>query len=134
MSLQPLAEMIPGFSSLGAEKDKQPKNKNPIRLMNCRKCGYLIPSNKDNPMCVMCQAHKMLNTEALSNNNLKPASIESDNSLLASIGGSKRGGKKNKKNKKKRKPKKTKRSRKKKKRKSKKIRKKKRNRTKKRRK
>ena len=125
MSLLPLYEMIPGFSSLGEKKDKQPENKNPIRLINCSKCGYLIPSNKDKPMCIMCQAHNLLNTEALTGHNVNPASIESAGSLLASSGDSKIGGRKNKKNKKKRKPKKTKRRRKKKKRKSKKRRKKK---------
>ena len=126
MSLRPLAEMFPEFPLLGVKKDKQPENKNPIRLINCSKCGYLIPSNKDKPMCVMCQAHNLLNTEALTGHNVKLSSKESDVGYLSSSGDSKIGGRKNKKNKKKRKPKKTKRRRKKKKRKSKKRRKKKR--------
>lgn len=93
----PLNKMISDFSSLGIKKNKPPKNKNPIRLINCSRCNSLIPTSNYNPTCQNCLAHKMLNTEALANNNLKPASIESDGSLLASSGDSKGGGRKKKK-------------------------------------
>ena len=121
MSLPPLYEMFPKLYNQAVG------NSNPsIILKNCSRCKYLTAtSSKDDPICKTCQAHKLLNTKALTSHNLKLPSNESDGSLLARSGDSKRGGRKNKKNKKKRKPKKTKRRRKKKKRKSKKRRKKK---------
>lgn len=121
MSLPPLDKMFPKLYNQAVVNSNPP-----IILKNCSLCEYLIAtSSKDDPTCKTCQAHKLLNTKALTDNNLKLPSKESDGGLLSSSGDSKSGGRKNKKNKKRENQKKTKRRRKKKKRKSKKRRKKK---------
>lgn len=96
MSLPPLDKMFPKLYNQAVVNSNPP-----IILKNCRLCEYLIAtSSKDDPTCKTCQAHKLLNTKALTDHNLKLPSKESDGGLLSSSGDSKSGGRKNKKNKK----------------------------------